>query len=214
MPSAFLGRILDALEPGVVVATSTPRSEEAAIRAAVARRIPTLAMVDLFAPPSEPFLARPVHADRITVVSEEVRERFLRSGRGADQVAVAGSPDFDSLFDPGASAAGIELRRSLGDPHIVVLWAGELEPECAPQAGTALGVAVEDCLRAWVRSRPDAALIVRYHPGHYHLRSRGDTKLGVERMLDAHRDGSANHTRELRALAALALFHQGADGDA
>ena len=28
----------------------------------------------------------------------------------------------------------------------------------------------------------------------------------VERMLDAHRDGSANHTRELRALAALALW--------
>jgi hypothetical protein len=168
MPVGFMGRILDALEPGVVVATSTPRSEEAAIRAAVARRIPTLTMVDLFAPPSDPFLRRPVHSDRITVVSGEVRERFLHSGLRAEQVVVTGSPDFDSLFDPAARSAGMELRRRLGDPRIVVLWAGVLEPENAPWPGTALGVAVEDGLRAWVRSRPDAALVVRYHPGHYH----------------------------------------------
>ena len=32
----------------------------------------------------------------------------------------------------------------------------------------------------------------------------------IGRMLDQHRDGSANYTRELRALAALALWSQGA----
>lgn len=32
----------------------------------------------------------------------------------------------------------------------------------------------------------------------------------IERMLDLHRDGTANYTRELRALAALALWSQGA----
>lgn len=32
----------------------------------------------------------------------------------------------------------------------------------------------------------------------------------VERLLEAHRSGAANHTRELRALAALALWHAGA----
>ena len=31
----------------------------------------------------------------------------------------------------------------------------------------------------------------------------------IERMLDQHRDGSANFTRELRALAALALWAKG-----
>ena len=31
---------------------------------------------------------------------------------------------------------------------------------------------------------------------------------GIARMLDQHRDGQANHTRELRALAALALWHR------
>jgi asparagine synthase (glutamine-hydrolysing) len=31
---------------------------------------------------------------------------------------------------------------------------------------------------------------------------------GIARMLDQHRDGRANHTRELRALAALALWHR------
>lgn len=169
MPVNFMGRVLEALQPGVVVATSTPRTEEAAIRAAVVRGVPTLTMVDLFASQSDPFpfLSRPVHSDRITVVSEEVRSRFLESGLRPAQVVVTGSPDFDSLFKVQARAAGMALRRRLGDPRTVVLWAGILEPEDSPFAGTALGHAVEEQLRPWVRSHPDAALIVRYHPGHY-----------------------------------------------
>jgi asparagine synthase (glutamine-hydrolysing) len=33
---------------------------------------------------------------------------------------------------------------------------------------------------------------------------------GVTRLLDEHRDGRCNHTRELRALTALALWHRDA----
>ena len=36
----------------------------------------------------------------------------------------------------------------------------------------------------------------------------------VQGLLERHRDGRANHTRELRALAALALWHQGAVAEA
>lgn len=173
MPVGFMGRVLDALQPGVVVATSTPRSEEAAIRAAVARGIPTLTMVDLFAPPSDPFLARPVHSDRITVVSEEVRARFLEAGREPAQVLVTGSPDFDSLLEPAWEAEGQALRRRLGEPKTLLLWAGILEPDDAPMPGAALGMAVEEALRAWVKSRPELALAVRYHPSQYHQFPRG-----------------------------------------
>lgn len=168
MPVGFMGQVIDALQPAVVIATSTPRSEEAAIRAAVSRGIPTLTMVDLFAPPSDPFLARPVHSDRITVISHEVRTRLLASGLRPEQVVVTGSPDFDALFDPAFHAAGLALRRRLGNPAIVVFWAGILEPPESPLPGTELGAAVEERLRAWVRSRPDAALLVRYHPSQYH----------------------------------------------
>lgn len=173
MPVAFMGRVLDALQPGVVVATSTPRSEEAGIRAALARRIPTLTMVDLFAPPSDPFLRRPMQADRITVVSDEVRSRFLGAGLAPGQVVVTGSADFDDLFDPAVARAGSEFLARMGwTGRNVVLWAGILETSAADvpaeYAGAGLGILVEGQLRRWVAARRDAALIVRYHPAQYH----------------------------------------------
>lgn len=169
MPVGFMGQILDALQPGAVVATSTPRSEEACIRAAVARGIPTLTMVDLFAPPSDPFLRRPVHADRITVISSEVKERFLAAGLAEEQVVVTGSPDFDELFHSDVVQAGLNFRAKMGWLNRkVVLWAGILEPMHADLPGPALGLAVEEALRTWVCSHDNAALIVRYHPSQYH----------------------------------------------
>jgi hypothetical protein len=169
LPVRFMGKVLDALRPGVVVATSTPRSEEACIRAAVERRIPTLTMVDLFAPPSDPFLRRPVHADRITVVSQEVKTQFVASGIPSEKIVVTGSPDFDELFEREAVSAGAQFRQKHGwHHHRVILWAGILEPEDATFPGSMLGIEVENRLRSWVRSRADVALVVRYHPGQYH----------------------------------------------
>lgn len=173
LPVRFFGRVMQALQPGAVVATSSPRSEQAAVEAAVSAGIPALTMVDLFAPPSDPFLARQIHADRITVVSEEVREDFLSRGIEAWRVVTSGSPDFDTLFDPAHTAAASALRGAFGWQGLrVVLWAGYREGEGpgipAEYAGTALGVAVERRLRQWVACRPDVALVVRYHPSQYH----------------------------------------------
>lgn len=169
MPVEFMGLVLDALQPGLVVATSTPRSEEAAIRAAVGRGIPTLTMVDLFAPDSDPFLRRPVQAQRITVIADEVRQRFLTCGLAPDQVVVTGSPDFDELFERNAIQQGHALRAKLGwEGRKVALWAGILEPDHKTLPGCAFGLAVERSLRAWVQNTPNASLIVRYHPSQYH----------------------------------------------
>ena len=169
MPVEFMGLVLDALQPGLVVATSTPRSEEAAIRAAVARGIPTLTMVDLFAPDSDPFLRRPVQAQRITVIADDVRQRFLTCGLAPDQVVVTGSPDFDELFERNAIQQGHALRAKLGwEGREVALWAGILEPNHKTLPGSAFGLAVERSLRAWVQNTPNTSLIVRYHPSQYH----------------------------------------------
>lgn len=130
MPVEFMGVVLDALQPGLVVATSTPRSEEAAIRAAVVRGIPTLTMVDLFAPDSDPFLRRPMQAQRITVIADEVRERFVSCGLAPNQAVVTGSPDFDELFERKAMQQGYALRAKLGwEGRKLTLWAGILEPD-------------------------------------------------------------------------------------
>lgn len=188
MPVAFMQKVIASLHPGVVVTTSTPRTEEAAIRAASLLGVHTLTMVDLFAPPSDPFLARPIHATRITVVSEQVRQRFIEFGLEPAQVVTTGSPDFDALYDPAAKTSGVEFRQELGWESLhIVMWAGILEP--SPQAtgapnpaneredGLAEGrinnlaelcISVENRLRNWVRQRSDVALIVRYHPSQYH----------------------------------------------
>jgi hypothetical protein len=173
LPVQFMTRVVQALQPGVVVATSTPRSEQAAIEAAIDLGIPSLTMVDLFAPPSDPFLRRPRQASRVTVVSEEVRTNFIAAGLAPMQVVTTGSPDFDGLFEPSAAQAGLAFRQRMGWTGLtVVMWAGILEktdPSVAPDlAGAGLGTQVERRLREWVASDPKAALIVRYHPSEYH----------------------------------------------
>ena len=173
LPTRFMSKVIEALEPGVVAATSTPRSEQAAIEAAIQLGIPTLTMVDLFAPPSDPFLMRPRHADKVTVVSEEVRNNFLAAGLGAEQVVVTGSPDFDGLCSPDCAQQAIKFRQERGWTGLnVVLWAGIMEKtdSAIPLAwvGTGLGIQVEQKLRQWVAANPANALIVRYHPSEYH----------------------------------------------
>jgi hypothetical protein len=172
MPVAFMQRAIAHFLPDVVVATSTPRTEEAAIRAAVLASIPSLTMVDLFAPPSDPFLSRPVHADRICVVTPEVRTRFLAAGLGAAQVVVTGSPDFDELLEPHHSRAARDFLDARGWQGLdVVLWAGILEPPGTTYAGTQLGQQVEAALIQWVLQNENAAAIFRYHPNqHQHFK--------------------------------------------
>ena len=172
-PIRFIGKVIDLLQPCVVVSTASPRSEQAAIEAAVARGVPSLTMMDLFALPHDNFLRNQVFADRITVLSSFVRGNLVAAGIAEARIAVTGCPAYEGLLDPAQREAGSALRTALGWQGLkVVLWAGNLEEEAAgsPQyAGTGLALDVERRLRAWVAARKDAALLVRYHPAQYHL---------------------------------------------
>lgn len=170
-PVRLFRRILDELRPDVVVATNSPRSEQAAIEAAHALGIPTLSMVDLFVLPGDPYRARSVHADRITVLSEATRSNLVDAGVPAERIVVTGNPAFDQLTGAEAHAAGERFRaeRGWGD-RAVVLWAGHMEPADADPrwTGTALGQAVQDTLVRWTLARDDACLAIRYHPNEWH----------------------------------------------
>lgn len=177
MPLGFMRKVVQWLQPGVVVATSTPRSEEAGVRVASLLGIPTLTMVDLFAPlNSDPFLVRAIHADRITVVSDQVRDNFVEFGLSSEQIVVTGSPDFDALYDAASIKAGAVFLQRWGWQKLrVVMWAGILEPvstasteSISESSRAGFGSLVEKQLRKWVADRDDVALIVRYHPSHYH----------------------------------------------
>jgi hypothetical protein len=170
-PVRLMTRILGELCPDVVVATNSPRSEEAAIAAAHALGIPTLSMVDLFALPGDPYRARQVHADRITVLSEGTHRNLVEAGVDAQRIVVTGNPAFDELAAAQAQEAGARFRseRGWGD-RPVVLWAGHMEPEDADPrwAGAALGNAVQAALLQEVLAREDACLAIRYHPNEWH----------------------------------------------
>lgn len=170
-PVNLFRRILRELQPDVVVASNSPRSEQAAIEAAQALGIPTLSMVDLFALPGDPYRARSVHADRIAVLSPATRDNLLAAGVAPERIVVTGNPAFDGLAGAEAQSAAQRWRaeRGWGD-RPVVLWAGHMEPEDAEPrwAGAALGNAVQETLVRWTLAREDACLAVRYHPNEWH----------------------------------------------
>lgn len=175
LPVRFFTRVLQALRPDAVVATNSPRSEQAVVAAAAAMGIPSLSMLDLFGLPGDPFLARPVQADRITVLSAGVKDNLVRAGIAADRIAVTGNPAFDVLSQPAAVAEGRAWRAARGwQDKQVVLWAGHREPLDADPAwaGTALGEAVLKRLLAWIERRDDVALAIRYHPNEWQDFSR------------------------------------------
>ena len=171
LPVRFMQRVLRELRPDIVVATNSPRSEQAAIVAAQALGIPSLSMVDLFALPGDPYRERAVHADCITVLSEGTRRNLIDAGVDAGRIVVTGNPAFDALAGPQAREAAARLRAEHGwGERPVVLWAGHMEPEDADPrwAGPALGQAVQDLLLHEVLARDDACLAIRYHPNEWH----------------------------------------------
>jgi hypothetical protein len=170
-PVRLFQRILAQLRPDVVVATNSPRSEQAALEAAQALGIATLSMVDLFALPGDPYRKRSVHADRIAVLSEATRRNLLAAGVPSDRIVVTGNPAFDGLTGDEANAAADRFRAEHGwGDRPVVLWAGHMEPDDADPrwAGAGLGNAVQRTLLHWLEAQADACLAIRYHPNEWH----------------------------------------------
>ncbi len=172
LPLNFFRAVLQSLEIDIVVTTNSPRSEQAAIEAAVSLGIPCLSMLDLFALPGDPFLKRSVHADRLTVLAEATRENMVAAGIAPARIFVTGNPAFDNLITSDAKTQGDLWRAAKGwDKKNIIFWAGHLEmPQALPAgfAGSGLGNQVQQLLVDWVESHPDACLAVRYHPNEWH----------------------------------------------
>lgn len=168
-PLQFMQRLIDAMRPDVVVATNSPRSEQAALESGRKLGVPTVGMVDLFGLDSDRYVLRETKPDWTCVISDVVCQRLLARGFPAEGVVVTGNPAFDGLFD--------EENRRRADAFIAargwqglqpVLFAGH--PELDLHADTpvftdrALPREIEAVLRDYVRRKPELALIVRYHP--------------------------------------------------
>jgi hypothetical protein len=172
-PMNFMSRVMEELRPDVVVATNSPRSEQAALEVARSMGIATVGMVDLFGLDSDAYVMRASKPDWTCVISDTVRQRLLGRGFTLDGVVVTGNPAFDGLF----SAENRRLaEKFLLERHWKglkpVLFAGHVEPLAHPATsvppGQSLPLEVEAVLREHVRERDDLALIVRYHPSDWH----------------------------------------------
>lgn len=170
LPLHFMRRLFDEIGPDVVVATNSPRSEQAALEVAVERGLPSVGMVDLFGLDSDTYVLRPVKPRYTCVIAESVRERLLARQFPPEGVIVTGNPAFDGLFDPANQAAASAFLADKGwEGKKVILNAGAWEPVGHPDtdvpAGRSFPMEIEAILRQYVRERPDTALVLRYHPG-------------------------------------------------
>ncbi len=169
LPLHFMRRVIEVLQPDVVVATNSPRSEQAALETAKNLGVPSVGMVDLFGLDSDTYVMRESQPDWTCVITERVRERLIHRGFAADGVVVTGNPAFDGLFSPdNQRLAGAFLAQRGWQGLHPVLFAGHVEPCAHPDttalAGQSLPREIEAVLREHVRQTPDLALIVRYHP--------------------------------------------------
>lgn len=172
MPRHFMRRVLDKLAPDVVVATNSPRSERAALEAAIERGIASVGMVDLFGQEGDNYIHRSLRPDWTCVIAAPVRERLVSLGFPPERVRVTGSPAFDGLFAPSARQAARDYLDRLGWGGLTpILWAGHREPlgpgQTHAHGDFGFALDTEAQLRAYVRQRADCALIVRYHPGQW-----------------------------------------------
>jgi hypothetical protein len=168
-PLHFMRKVIEDLEPDVVVATNSPRSERAALDVARSMGLPCIGMVDLFGLDSDTYVTHACKPDWTCVISEGVRQRLIRRGFPASGVVVTGNPAFDGLFDPGNQVLAQQFLVERGWQGLrPILFAGHWEPVAHPSSSVPVGQSlpreIEDVLRQHVRQRDDLALIVRYHP--------------------------------------------------
>lgn len=170
LPVRTLARILGRLRPALVVVTSSPRAERAAVLAAREASIPAVCMVDLFAIDEIAWIGAPRYADRLCVLNEAVRQSLVRAGRLDSEIVVTGNPAFDALFASEVIRSGRELRTRMGwQGRQVILWASQIEPAINPFNGLpgdpAFPAKVLAELVRLVQSHPDWVLCVRPRPG-------------------------------------------------
>lgn len=126
----FMEEVIDIERPDIVLTTSSPRMEKAALQAAYKKGIPSICMVDLFALMEVEWLKNSNNGDILTVFSEPVKNRLISAGRVPNSIFVTGNPAFDVLAAPAIHLNGKEYRKNKGIPEdgFVVFWAEQPEP--------------------------------------------------------------------------------------
>jgi len=175
-PVATMTRVLKATGADLLLTTSAPRAEKAAVIAAARLGVPAVCMVDLFAAYEFVWLREPDYAQRICVMNGRVRDKLLAAGRPPEDIVVTGNPAFDSINETEVVAAGRALRsaRGWGDASnpaspIVVTWISQVEPSehsCRPgeRGNPKLPQEIWNLLSLTCQQLKDVFCVCRAHP--------------------------------------------------
>jgi len=172
-PLNFVRRLLDQIQPDVVVATNSPRTERASLQMAIQQGIPSVGMVDLFGLGDDTYVHQTAKPDWTCVISESVKQRLSEHGFHPKSVVVTGNPAFDGLFLTINQAAAADFTKNLGWQGLSpILWAGQIESlsdrTLEGEHGHKFAENVEATLRNLISIRKDLALVIRYHPSQWH----------------------------------------------
>ncbi|MEY8199460.1 MAG: UDP-N-acetylglucosamine 2-epimerase [Colwellia sp.] len=193
-PVKFMEKVLNYIEPDVVVATSSPRSERAVLQAASNLHVKSICIVDLFALQEKEWVAQPNYASRVCVLNASVRSLLVAEGRNESDIIVTGNPAFDKLQSNELIASARKYKdRELPQGKNVLFWASQPEPEVHPFTQESGGdpnlpLAIEQKLVEFVESRHDWVLVIRLHPSENRYVSYKSTKVFIspsdEKMTD------------------------------
>jgi hypothetical protein len=160
LPLSIMERAFDLVRPDLVLATNSPRAEEACIRLARQRGVPAVCMVDLFGGLHVPRIRQADYADRVCVLSDRTKRMLVEGGRDPGDIVVTGNPAFDTLADQAHRRAALRLREQMGwNGRRVITWISQLEP-----GDPGLPRRVDRELASLVERHPDWRLVVRPHP--------------------------------------------------
>ena len=169
LPVSVMNRIFEDLKPDIVVATSSPRAERAAIMAARELNILSICLVDLFGLLEITWVGQPGYSNKVCVMSDYVKDILIDAGRSPDEVIVTGNPGFDRLASPKLAQQAKFFRKKKGwNNKIVILWASQAEPPIHPVTGEQgdpdLPRKIEKELFDLIDQNKDWYLVVRIHP--------------------------------------------------
>lgn len=158
-PLNAMKAILSEIKPDIVVSTSSPRSERAALAAAKELGIPSICLVDLFDVNDLKPIVDGNIATRVCVLNQYTKNIMEELGR-TDGVVITGNPAFDHIFD----SCYIEKARKYREEKKIgsrkmLLWARSCIAEDIELANK-----VEMTLFEFARVNPNFVIVLRPHP--------------------------------------------------
>ncbi|MFL2755365.1 MAG: hypothetical protein ACJ0BF_04590 [Gammaproteobacteria bacterium] len=93
-PVKSVTKILEFLNPDLLITTNSPRYEKAIVMAAREKNIYSIIINDLFAVDEYKWLSKNDYGNKICVINKYVKDFLIKKGRKSDSILITGNPNF------------------------------------------------------------------------------------------------------------------------